>query len=92
MGLIFGALGLLLMRYMRRRQYVRMYLAGTLFVLANSVFVMGTLADLFKPTTVAKLIILAVAELAFALAARVSLLSAPRAGAIGRSGPRPSIA
>ena len=92
MGLIFGGIGLLVLRYVRRRQYIRLYLAGTLFVLANSVFVMGTLSDLFKPSSVAKLALLAVIELLLAMATRASQLSSSRTNVVGFADARTSVA
>jgi hypothetical protein len=57
-GFLNGLLAMLLFRFMAAGQYIRVYLAGTIYVLANSVFTMGIFEDLIKPTTVYKLVIL----------------------------------
>jgi hypothetical protein len=59
MGALFGALAWLLLRYIRRAAYLRIYLVGSVFVLANSLFVMGNFADFFKISTVVKLALVA---------------------------------
>ena len=78
MGLLFGVICWLMVGYVRRAAYVRLYLVGTLFGLANSVFVMGDMSDFFKLTTALKLLLLAGLELYTGLAARAGLLRVRR--------------